>query len=359
MIPWWFTEIGKKEKASLVSAFEARCFSMGPIVAELEMKISQMLDVPYVVVTNSGTSALTIALLTVGVRAGDEVIMPAVSWIATAQSAAILGAKAILVDVLPDAPIIDASKVAAKISRKTKVILPVHLNGRECDLKSLKEIAHNEGAYLIEDTCKAMCSKNRNGYLGTIGDVGCFSMGMISLLSVGYGGFLVTRSEEIYNKARLIRDHGVVRHPEAYQYLGGNFKISDLLAALGMSQLARIKEKIGHTCKIQRRYEQGLSSLENISVFPVDIAGGKVPLYTEIYSKYRDNIYEFLAKKGMGSAKYHLPMYEAEYLGAEGEFQNAKRLAKNGLFLASGPSQPMENVERCIELLYEFDKKIA
>ncbi len=138
MIPWWYTEIGETEKAIILSAFENKQFSMGPIVADLENSIAKILDVPYVVVVNSGSSGLIMGLLAIGIRPGDEVIVPAITWIATAQAAAILGARVVLVDCFPNSPIINPKEVKKKVTKKTKAIIPVHLNGRACDLDKLR-----------------------------------------------------------------------------------------------------------------------------------------------------------------------------------------------------------------------------
>ena len=354
-IPWWHTEIGDAEKANVLFAFEKKRFSMGEIAFELEGKLTEILNIPYVVLTNSGTSALTMALLAIGLAPDDEVIVPALTWVATAQAAALLGAKVVLADCLPDVPIIDPEEVKKKITEKTKVIMPVHLNGRACDLEELRNFARDANVYLIEDACKAMFSKYNGEYLGTFGEAGCFSMGMISILSVGYGGFVVTRDEETYNKLCLIRDHGVVRQPEEYRFLGSNFKISDLLASIGIAQLDRLEEKLEHVRAIYTRYVEGLSLLGNMRVLPVDISSGKIPLYTEAYSEYREEIINFLKKNDIEVSRFHLPLQQAKYLGNYGEYPNALNFAKKSFILPSGTSQPTGNVDRCIQLLRDFN----
>ena len=354
-IPWWHTEIGDAEKANVLLAFDKKRFSMGEISSELERKLAEALHIPYVVLTNSGTSALTMALLAIGLVPDNEVIVPALTWIATAQAPALLGAKVVLADCLHDVPIIDLQEVKKKVTKKTKVIISVHLNGRACDVKELTDLAQDANAFLIEDACKSMFSKYNGGYLGTFGEAGCFSMGMISILSVGYGGFVVTRDEETYNKLCLIRDHGVVRQPEEYRFLGSNFKISDLLASIGIAQLDRLEEKLEHVRAIYTRYVEGLSLLGNMRVLPVDISSGKIPLYTEAYSEYREEIINFLKKNDIEVSRFHLPLQQAKYLGNYGEYPNALNFAKKCFILPSGTSQPTENVDRCIQLLRDFN----
>jgi dTDP-4-amino-4,6-dideoxygalactose transaminase len=155
-IPWWYTQIGEEERRSLLSAFEQKRFSQGAVTDEFEQRLAAMLAAPYVVVTTSGTAALTRALLALGVGPGDEVIVPALTWLATANAAAILGARVVLVDCLPDLPLIDPSAVRRKLSARTKVIIPVHLNGRSCRLDELKAIAQEAGAAIVRFTFRVV-----------------------------------------------------------------------------------------------------------------------------------------------------------------------------------------------------------
>lgn len=358
-IPWWYTKIaGEQERQGLLTAFNNRQFSMGMLTKEAENKFAELLGVPYVILTNSGTSALTMALMAIEIKPGDEIIVPALTWIATAQAGEILGAKVILVDCLVEAPLMDVSEVEKKITSKTKAIIPVHLNGRACDLDRLVKICKERGIFIIEDTCKAMCSKSQRGYLGTIGDIGCFSLGMISLISAGgYGGFVVTKDKELYEKLKLIRDHGVRRGPdEKYAMRGFNFKISDLLAAIILAQLSQIEEKRKRVNEIYKKYEAGLSQLDYVKMIPVKY-GPEISLMIDVKSKHREQIIKYLAENGIEAEKFHKPLNNAAYIGSAGNFPNANNFAEEGFVLPCGPSQPLENVDKCISLLKKWRPK--
>lgn len=354
LIPWWHTEIGDAEKAELLSAFGQEKFSQGKIGQRLEAGLAVALGARHVVLTNSGTSALTMALLAASVGPGDEVIVPALTWVATAQAAALLGARAVLADCMRDEPIVDPDDVQAKVTAKTKAIIPVHLNGRCCDLDALRVIARAAGAVLIEDTCKAMMSRSDGACLGTQSDYGCFSLGMISLLSVGYGGFIVTPSLDRADKLRLIRDHGVIREPEQYAHLGSNYKVSDLLAAIGLGQLSRLQEKIEHLRQVYRMYREGLVGMKNLQVLPVDLTSGRLPTYVEIYAENRTGLVSYLLEHGVQTSAYHLPLSHATYLEAPGRFANSERWARGMVIPPSGPSQSLENVATCVRLLRDW-----
>jgi dTDP-4-amino-4,6-dideoxygalactose transaminase len=298
------------------------------------------------------------ALLAADVRAGDEVIVPALTWIATANAAAILGAKVILADCYPDSPLVNIDEVKNKITSRTRAIIPVHLNGRACPMGDLKELIRGKDIALIEDTCKAMNSKTLDGCLGTLGDMGCFSLGMISLISTGYGGLVITRRKDLYEKLLLIRNQGVpYQGDEEYLTVSSNFKLSDILAAIGLGQISRLDEKMAHLDKLYKLYLSGISSLSVLQIIPVDTATGKVPLCVEVRSKHREEIIEYLAKRGVEALRFHLPLHRAAYLGDDGDYPNASCFADEGFILPCGPSQPVENVEKCIDLLWEFEQR--
>jgi len=359
-IHWWYTEIGEAEKSQVLSAFDRKCFSLGRFTQEFEDRFARILGARYAVATTSGTAAITMALLAAGIEPGDEVIIPDLSWIATANATAILGTKVVLVDCLPDLPLIDPHEVKQKITPHTKAIIPVHLNGRSCRMDKLLEVADGANITLIEDACKALASNTPQGYLGTLGDMGCFSLGMISLVSTGYGGVVVTSDKSLRHKLILIRNQGVPKTGhEKYETMSFNFKISDILTAIGIGQLSRLSEKLDHVHKVYQRYVDGLSSLSYIQVIAVDVASGEVPLCAEVRSGYREEIIAYLDEHGVEALRFHLPLHRAPYLRNTGDFPNASRFAREGFILPCGPSQPMENVDRCLELLYEYGNSMG
>lgn len=353
MINWWYTELGEAEKSKLLEAFSEKRLTLSRSVQEVEELFASLLDVPYTLMVNSGSSALLMSLLALGIQTGDEVIVPSLTWIATPQAPAILGAKVTLCDCRADAPVMDVNQLEALITSKTKVIIPVHLNGRECDLDAIRSIASRSGAAIVEDACKALFSKGKRGHLGTIGDIGCYSLGMISLVSVGYGGLVATRRVDLYEKLKKIRDHGVQRVPESYPYLGFNFKISDLLASLAISQLKNLKQRAENAVALHDLYSTSVRH-PNVSILPIDKKSGKVPIYVEAYSEQREEVLAFLQEKGIQTSCYHLPVHHAAYLKANERFPNAERFARNSFILPSGPSQKPEDISRVIETLNKF-----
>jgi dTDP-4-amino-4,6-dideoxygalactose transaminase len=339
-------------------SFDQKHFSMGSVTAELEKALATNLNVPYVVVTTSGTAALTMAMLSIGIGPGDEVIVPDLTWIATAQAASTLGATVVPVDSRADRPVIDESLIEEKITSRTKVIVPVHTNGRACNMDRLTEIARTGGFPIIEDACKAMFSRIGDDYMGTIGDLGCYSMGLCSVVSAGYGGFVVTRSRDRYEKLRLIRDHGVDRvDHDSYIYSGSNFKISDILSSLALGQTRRLKEKTTHIKEVFTRYRNGLAGHPYADLVVSRIEDGELPLFAEVRTQYPDELVSYLADHSVGTSRHHPPIHTAPYLtpdATDEDFPHASSFTRENVVLPCGPSQPLENVDRVIQLMTDW-----
>lgn len=187
-VPWWRTALGPEEIEMVVESIRAEHISGGPVTAQLEQAIGATLGVPYVVCTTSGSMALTLAMMILGVGHGDEVIVPNRTFMATAHAALMLGAKIRLVDVRPDIPAMDTDQLEAAVTPRTKAIVAVHLNGRATDMKAVNEIARRHGVAVVEDAAQAFLSKTRRGWLGAQSDLGCYSLGMTKLVSTGQGG---------------------------------------------------------------------------------------------------------------------------------------------------------------------------
>jgi dTDP-4-amino-4,6-dideoxygalactose transaminase len=183
---------------------------------------------------------------------------------------------------------------------------------------------------------------------------------MVSLLSAGYGGAVATRDRELYGRLKLIRNHGVARDGgNDYVERGFNFRFSDLLAAIGNGQFGRLGERIEHVRTVYRRYSQGLSRLRHVRILPVGVDSGEVPLCTEIRSIRRDELLGYLARHDVEAMKFHRPVHLAPYLQARGDFPNASAFSEEGLILPCGPSQSLENVDRCIDLIRQWDSAVS
>jgi len=232
---------------------------------ELEKALARRMQTRHAHVVSSGTAALAVAMASAGVGAGDEVILPTFTFVASFEAVLALGAIPVLCDI-DDTLTLDPEAVRKAITPATRVIMPVHMCGSMADLRALKAISDAHGLVLLEDACQAIGGSFEGKPLGSFGDVGCFSFDYVKTITCGEGGALITDSEEIYQRAQAYSDHGhdhigSDRGAEGHPHLGFNYRISELNAAVGLAQLARLDDFLG----IQEKHYSHLRTiLENI-----------------------------------------------------------------------------------------------
>ena len=244
---------------------------------ELEHAIQSRFDVKHAQLLSSGTAAVSLALASAGIGAGDEVIMPCFTFVASFEAILMLGAVPILVDI-DDTLTLDIESVQAAITPKTKAIMPVHMCGSMANLDALKQICDSHNLVLIEDACQAIGGTYKGKPLGSIGDLGCFSFDFVKMITCGEGGAVVTNNKQYYINADQYQDHGhdhigKDRGAETHPVLGYNYRISELNAAVGLGQLT----KFDTILSIQKRnytiVRNALSSIEEITFRTVPEGG--------------------------------------------------------------------------------------
>lgn len=353
-VPWWRTSFGDEEVEKLKESVSEEHINQGAVTAEFEAQFAEALDVPYAVATTSGSTALLLSLMSLGIGQGDEVILPNRTWIACAHAVLMTGAKVKLVDVRPDFPAIDVSQIRQAITPQTKAIMPVHLNGRSVDMAEIRAIAEEHDLCVVEDACQALFSSNAAGYLGTQSDAGCFSLGVTKLISTGQGGMAVTHNQETYEKFKLVRNHGVVDNfTDTWNELGFNFKFTDLQASFGVVQLTRAAARIEHVKQVYVRYASAMDEFDFpfLKLIPVNLEGLEVPLYVEALSDEREQLISFLGTRGIQIRPFYPSLHTSDYLENSGDFPRSEMFHRKGLMLPCGPEQPLENVDTVIDAL--------
>ena len=245
---------------------------------ELETALAERMQSKYAHAISSGTAALTVALASAGVGAGDEVIMPTFTFVASFESILALGAVPILVDI-DDTLTLNPEAVEKAITPKTKVVMPVHMCGSMANLDALKSICEKHGLLLLEDACQAIGGSYNGKPLGSIGDLGCFSFDYVKTITCGEGGALITNNEAFYENAHKYADHGHDhvgnnRGAEEHPFLGYNFRISEMNAAVGVAQLSRLDEFIAIQKRNYTVLREALSSISEV-VFRTVPKGGE------------------------------------------------------------------------------------
>tara|TARA_Y100000816_G_C26101394_1_gene583839 strand:- start:1242 stop:2351 length:1110 start_codon:yes stop_codon:yes gene_type:complete len=311
----------------------------GELTRLLEKKIKNILKVKYVTLTTSGTSAIYLALKASGIGKNDEVIIPNITFPATANAVNMTGAKIILVDISKDSLLIDLQSLKKKITKKTKAIIPVHISGRGTNIKEILKIAKKNKIRVIEDAAEAFGSKFKGKSLGSFGNCGCFSFAPNKIITTGQGGLIITNDKKIYLKINQLKDQGrtkVLNNRNIYSYRGFNFKFTDVQAGIGLAQINDFKARKNKLISIYRFYKKNISENINFKLFDFDLKNGELPLWTDAYCNYVDELFLFLKKKNINCRCFWhpintLPPYKKKFK----DLSNSKSLNNKLMWLPS------------------------
>lgn len=352
-VPFWRTKLGEEEVAAASDAVRNGLLSMGPRSRDLEEKLARFLGVPHILLTTSGSVALYLAFASLGIGPGDEVIVPNRTFIATAHAVLMTGAKVRLVDSRANSTLIDEALIEQAITPRTKAIAPVHLNGNAVDMKAISAIAKAHHLFVVEDAAQAFGSQSEGRFLGTFGDIGCWSLGVTKLITTGQGGFVCTHNADLYDKLVRLRTHGVLDTFAAnYQSFGLNFRSNDIAASIGLVQMTKVAAKIQRHIEVYRWYEQALSEIPFMRMIPVDIEYGGVPLWVEVLCSQRDRVVHLLGEQQIQTRPFLPDLSQSPHLeNNDADFKNSKRFAAHGMWLPVGPDLPQSAMERTIAAL--------
>ena len=248
------------------TGWNEKCFDY---IKRFEKTVCEALGVRYAVATPSCTTALQLSLLTIGVKAGDEVILPDSTWVATANAVSYTGATPVFVDVCEDDWTMDPDAVERAITTKTKAIIPVHLYGHPCKMDRINAIAKARGLYVIEDAAQSMGSLYHGRHAGSLGDMACFSFHGSKIVVMGEGGVFTTNDEKLYDRAKFLAD--VAKHPTKRFFndeIGYKFRLSNLQAAFGTAQMERLEEIVAKKRQVFQWYQEELDGIEGLTLNP-------------------------------------------------------------------------------------------
>ena len=346
MIPISAPLIGDEERAAVLEVLASGHLAEGERVRAFEEAFAAYCGVRYAVAVSSGTAALMVALAAHGIGPGDEVITTPFSFIATANAIQFVGARPVFVDVREEDFNLDPEQVEARITPRTRALLPVHLYGQPCDLEPLLELCRRHGLALIEDACQAHGARYRGRRVGSFG-TGCFSFYPTKNMTTGEGGIITTNDEEVAERARLFRNHGSRRRYH-HETLGYNFRMTDLAAAIGLVQLRHLDA----WTEARRRNAAYLQAHLRAVTVPQELPG-RYHVYHQFTVRVpdvRDRLVEKLAEDGIGCGVYYpvpihrQPVYRA--LGYEDVLPVAERLAGEVLSLPVHPRLTAQDLDR-------------
>lgn len=345
MEPWFDKE---EKQAVLEYMAEGGWLTEFKRTAQFEEMIAAFTGAKHCIVVNNGTISLTLAAMATGVEAGDEVIIPNYTMIATPNSVKMFGVIPIFVDVEPETLCLDIEQVKRAITPKTKAIMLVSANGRypQGGIENFEKMAKKEGLILLEDAAQALGSFYPDGrHIGTAGIVGSFSFSAPKVISTGQGGALVTNNDQIADKIRKLKDFGrSAGGNDIHDSIGFNFKFTDLQACIGIEQIKKLPWRVARKKEILKLYRKCLKGVREVSFFNQDLEC-TTPWFVDILAEERDKLMKFLKENSIGARVMYPPINKQKAYSQPGEHPVSEIVGKNGLWLPSASQLTAEQIE--------------
>ncbi|MBO1513346.1 UDP-4-amino-4,6-dideoxy-N-acetyl-beta-L-altrosamine transaminase [Metabacillus bambusae] len=334
-LPYGKQVIDEDDIQSVVKVLSSDFLTTGPAIKQFESEIAKFTGAKYAVAFSSGTAALHGACFAAGISEGDEVITSPMTFAASANCVLYQGGKPVFVDIDPLTYNIDPKLIKENITEKTKAIIPVHFTGQPAELDEILKIAREENLIVIEDAAHAIGATYKNKRIGSIGDMTMFSFHPVKHITTGEGGIITTNQEKYYEKLLQFRTHGITRDPwllkknhgpwyYEMQFLGFNYRITDIQASLGISQLKKLESFIEKRKQLAEIYSKELSTLQEV-ILPhqlsyVDSSWHLYVLKFQLtkLTTNRKDIFQALLKENIGVNVHYLPVYLHPYYESMG-----------------------------------------
>jgi len=367
MIPIAEPCLGQEELDNAIQAIKSGWISsQGKYILEFEQKFAQYCGVRYGIATSNGTVALHLALKALGVGEGDEVLVPTLTFIATANTVTYCNARPVFIDSHPDYWCINPAQIEGKITKKTKAIIPVHLYGHPCDMDAIIDIARRHSLCVVEDAAEAHGATYKGRKVGSFGDINCFSFYGNKIITTGEGGMCLTNDEGLAKRMKILRDHGM--NPDKkywYDVIGFNYRMTNLQAAVGTAQVDKLDRLIARRRQLASWYSHAFRDLagRGLVTLPQEMPWAKSVhwmysiLLEDGFGLNRDKLISELREKGIESRPLFYPLHVMPpYQHFKRSFPVAEELSRRGLSLPSGPrlgEEEVAKIAKSISSLYE------
>jgi dTDP-4-amino-4,6-dideoxygalactose transaminase len=322
VIPINLPKIGEEEVQAVIkvmrSGYLTSGLGQGPVVSEFEAKFAKFADAKHAIAVNTGTAALHAAIAAMGVKAGDEVILPSFTFVATAEAVVLAGGKPVFADIDPETYNLDPEPVAKAVTKKTKVIVPVDLYGLSADMEPIREVAKKYGCKIVEDAAQAHGLSYLGKQPGAYADAACWSLYASKNMTTGEGGVVTTNDDHIAEVVRMVRTHGE-RAKYASEMLGNNYRMTEMEAAIGVEQLKKLPSFVAKRRENALHLTEILSKSDKLCL-PHEFEGDVHSWYLYTARLYhgeeakRDKLLDDLHKAGIGAEAYYIhPVHTMPY----------------------------------------------
>ena len=328
------------------------------ISKKFEVEFSKLVKSRYSIIYPNGTLTILSMLLALGIKKNDEVIVPNYTMVATANAVKLAGGKPILCDIENQSLCLDPNQLLSKINKKTKAVIYVTLNGRSGNIDKINKICKQKKIFLLEDSAHSIGSYYKNKHHGTFGIASSFSLSMPKLITTGQGGFVVTSNKKLAAKINEIKNFG--RRSDGndiYFSTGYNFKFTDIQAALGLSQLKDIKQRIKKKKKIFQTYFNKLSKINGIKMFKFN--NKETPWFCDIYLTNPKKLQKYLHSFNIMSRLVYPPLSSLKILKTKGDFKNSIYYCNRGIWLPSSINLSKNEIDFIIMKIKDFMNNYA
>ena len=365
-VPQFEPYLGNEEYEAIRDCFDKNWITEGPKAKEFNKELCEFIGCKYGIFAPNGTLALYLGLRAIGIRQGDEVIVPDSTFIASATSVEMVGATPVFVDVNRDNFQIDIRDCHRVLTDKTKAIMPVHLYGQSANMTDIMNFANENSLLVIEDAAQVLGVRWKGKHCGTFGQVGCFSFFADKTITTGEGGLVITNDEQYYDKLLYYRNQGRKQrgsfiHPE----IGYNFRMTDMQMAVGLVQLGKFNEIATKKINIRNKYEELLKDIPQVKFTTVDENSGYIPFRVTLMCEKAHPLMDFIASKDIEMRTFFYPLHKQpcfEYLKKQPHYErmndeffpNAIYGFENGVCLPSFAALTEEQIEYVCENIKQF-----
>jgi perosamine synthetase len=355
--------LGDEEIASVSGVLKANWITEGEKTRTLEGMLQEYCGVKHAVMLPNGTLALFVGLKILGVGPGDEVVVPDFTFVGSATSVVLTGAKPVFCDVNLDDFNMNFDNLKRCISKNTKAIMPVHIYGQPANMGPIMDLASEHGFRVIEDAAQGMGVTYNGKHTGTIGDLGCISFYADKTLTTGEGGAVITDDDELARKCRFFKNQGrAERGSFIHSEIGYNFRITDLQAAVGVVQMTKIAEIIEKKLRNESLYKRFLADVGAVEFPKVTSFGSRVPFRVNIQVEDPENLGAFLTARGVGVRRFFYPLHKQPCFNPSNSVirerpVNSLEVFSRGLSLPSAVSLTEKDIKYVCDTIEEFFKK--